>query len=57
VSPLGVLGIGTTIYFTQQKVMTYFFMLIALFGIGMIVVYYQFYEAQNQAVSFGIAGA
>jgi hypothetical protein len=56
-SPLGALGIGTTVYFTQQRVMTYYFMFIALFGIGMMVVYRHFYEAQNQAISHGIAGA
>ena len=39
--------------------MTYFFMLISLFGLGMIVVYNEFYEASNEDVSFlsGIAGA
>jgi hypothetical protein len=56
-SPLGALGIGTTVYFTQQRVMTYYFMFIALFGIGMMVVYRHFYEAQNQDVFNGIAGA
>jgi hypothetical protein len=32
-------------------------MFIALFGIGMMVVYRHFYEAQNQDVFYGIAGA
>jgi hypothetical protein len=44
-SPLKALGVGTTIYFTQQRVMTYFLMLIALFGIGMMIVYSQFESA------------